>query len=197
MFTIRVVSHAAPIRARSSNSGARRTKAALSEARSACAVMPLLGSHCCGSRLWLTAVAALVTACGALEPECLQPLERGSCDKLHGRFFYNATSRQCQEFFWLGCAENANNFENREDCEKECQHGPGRRNAICYRRPRRGNCKAIHRRWFFNYRTLMCDRFLWGGCDTNGNNFHNRRDCRVACSLDSPVPESDRLDSGM
>ncbi|KAH6940101.1 hypothetical protein HPB50_024758 [Hyalomma asiaticum] len=63
-----------------------------------------------------------VAACGTLEPECLQPLERGSCDKLHGRFFYNATSRQCQEFFWKGCAENANNFENREDCEKECQH---------------------------------------------------------------------------
>ncbi|KAG0413207.1 hypothetical protein HPB47_009651 [Ixodes persulcatus] len=67
--------------------------------------------------------------------------------------------------------------------------GPGRRNAVCYRRPRRGNCKAIHRRWFFNYRTLMCDRFLWGGCDTNGNNFNTRRDCRLACTPTTVVQD--------
>ncbi|XP_077553035.1 inter-alpha-trypsin inhibitor-like isoform X2 [Haemaphysalis longicornis] len=133
--------------------------------------------------IWAGAITTLSTAvvCSALEPECLHPLVRGSCGKLYGRFFFNASARQCQEFFWLGCTENANNFENREDCEKECLHEPGSRSPICYRRPRRGNCKAIHRRWFFNYRTLMCDRFLWGGCDTNGNNFHTRRLCRLAC----------------
>lgn len=127
-----------------------------------------------------------------MEPECLQPLDVGTCLKLRGRFFYNVTAGECQQFLWHGCSENANNFENREDCEKECQQTEEplprpkddvpHRSPICYRRPRRGNCKAIHRRWYFNYRTLMCDRFLWGGCDTNGNNFNTRRDCRLACS---------------
>ncbi|CAN7996490.1 unnamed protein product [Ixodes hexagonus] len=135
-----------------------------------------------------------------MEPECLQPLDEGSCAKLRGRFFYNVSVAQCQEFLWKGCTENANNFENREDCEKEClresydhaPHAPGQRSAVCYRRPRRGNCKAIHRRWFFNYRTLMCDRFLWGGCDTNGNNFNTRRDCRLACT-----PTAVQMDGGL
>jgi hypothetical protein len=44
-----------------------------------------------------------------------------------------------------------------------------------------GPCKAAIPRWYFDATTGTCDRFIWGGCGGNANNFDTRDACRAAC----------------
>ena len=36
------------------------------------------------------------------------------------RFFFNATSRKCEEFRFGGCEGNANRFDSEEECQDYC-----------------------------------------------------------------------------
>ncbi|RCN31619.1 Kunitz/Bovine pancreatic trypsin inhibitor domain protein [Ancylostoma caninum] len=45
----------------------------------------------------------------------------------------------------------------------------------------RGKCKASHQRYAYNSEKRKCERFRWGGCDANGNNFRNMAECRRTC----------------
>lgn len=40
-------------------------------------------------------------------------------------------------------------------------------------------CFANFERWHFNSATGRCDRFIYGGCDGNANNFFTLRDCQL------------------
>ncbi|XP_062598219.1 papilin-like [Saccostrea cucullata] len=44
-----------------------------------------------------------------------------------------------------------------------------------------GRCRAAFRRWWFNTRTNRCERFIYGGCRGNENNFESRRECERRC----------------
>uniref|UniRef100_A0A5F8G2V9 BPTI/Kunitz inhibitor domain-containing protein n=1 Tax=Monodelphis domestica TaxID=13616 RepID=A0A5F8G2V9_MONDO len=54
-------------------------------------------------------------------PLCLLPPERGNCDSLNLRYFYNSTSRLCEAFIYSGCNGNGNNFDTVECCLKTCR----------------------------------------------------------------------------
>ncbi|XP_077521205.1 kunitz-type serine protease inhibitor bitisilin-3-like [Amblyomma americanum] len=53
-------------------------------------------------------------------PICYLPKKRGPCNKDFPRFFYNAESQTCEQFFYGGCMGNANNFRNIQDCQRIC-----------------------------------------------------------------------------
>jgi hypothetical protein len=44
-----------------------------------------------------------------------------------------------------------------------------------------GPCEAIVPRWFHNAETGECERFIWGGCGGNANNFETREACERTC----------------
>lgn len=44
----------------------------------------------------------------------------GPCNGLFKRYFYNQTSKKCEEFFFGGCEGNANNFLTLQTCEEIC-----------------------------------------------------------------------------
>jgi hypothetical protein len=45
-----------------------------------------------------------------------------------------------------------------------------------------GRCKASLRRFWYNKATQRCQRFVFGGCGGNRNNFRTRRECNESCS---------------
>ncbi|XP_051549769.1 podocalyxin-like protein 2 isoform X1 [Myxocyprinus asiaticus] len=59
-----------------------------------------------------------------------------------------------------------------------------------------GPCRASFPRWYFNGVTKKCEKFLFGGCKENLNNFLSLEECAKAChtvsdfSVSSPKPPS-------
>ena len=51
---------------------------------------------------------------------CSLPPETGRCRASMKRFFFNATSRKCEEFRFGGCEGNANRFDSEEECQDYC-----------------------------------------------------------------------------
>ena len=44
-----------------------------------------------------------------------------------------------------------------------------------------GPCRARIPRWYFNYNTKRCERFIYGGCRGNKNNFTSLTSCQKKC----------------
>ncbi|KAK2186485.1 hypothetical protein NP493_198g00036 [Ridgeia piscesae] len=42
-------------------------------------------------------------------------------------------------------------------------------------------CAGFSLRWFFNTKTGRCERFLYGGCAGNANNFKTKEECHKTC----------------
>ncbi|CAL1571279.1 unnamed protein product [Knipowitschia caucasica] len=55
-----------------------------------------------------------------------------------------------------------------------------------------GMCKAAFRRWFFDSDSGSCQRFIFGGCDGNDNNFQSQEECEAACPLRAAVNEEEK-----
>ncbi|XP_042886782.1 kappaPI-actitoxin-Avd3b-like [Penaeus japonicus] len=44
-----------------------------------------------------------------------------------------------------------------------------------------GQCRAALKRFYYNQETQQCDRFLYGGCRGNSNNFKTLEECQQKC----------------
>lgn len=53
--------------------------------------------------------------------------------------------------------------------------------AICKLPMEKGECRASLLRWHYNIKSGRCERFSYGGCGGNENNFLSRNQCRIAC----------------
>ncbi|XP_038187244.2 kunitz-type protease inhibitor 3 [Arvicola amphibius] len=53
--------------------------------------------------------------------------------------------------------------------------------ALCKLPLERGECRATLLRWHYNIKSGKCERFSYGGCGGNENNFLSRNQCRLAC----------------
>ncbi|CAN7939866.1 unnamed protein product, partial [Ixodes pacificus] len=51
----------------------------------------------------------------------------------------------------------------------------------CRPAPVSGLCKAYFERWYFDVSAESCERFVYGGCGGNANNYKSQRECEVAC----------------
>ncbi|XP_068854421.1 LOW QUALITY PROTEIN: kunitz-type protease inhibitor 2 [Aphelocoma coerulescens] len=72
------------------------------------------------------------------------------------------------------------------------QPGPAALAAQCRLPALTGRCRASIPRWFFNASAGSCERFVFGGCGGNGNNFGSERECRARCGAapGEPAPSS-------
>jgi len=119
--------------------------------------------------------------------KCLKPFEVGPCRARLQKWYYDRRSRSCTTFFWGGCKGNKNRFETKEQCNRVCrvqststtsQTNSGPR---CQQPKKIGHCRAAFPRYFFNSATKKCERFTYGGCGGNANNFRSETACRNAC----------------
>ena len=49
-----------------------------------------------------------------------------------------------------------------------------------------GPCDDYGAVWYFEFNSRTCRRFLYGGCDGNGNKFDSREDCENRCLHPGP-----------
>ncbi|RWS02762.1 tissue factor pathway inhibitor 2-like isoform X4 [Dinothrombium tinctorium] len=57
----------------------------------------------------------------------------------------------------------------------------GEDSEICSQKPDRGGCRSVLIRWFYNTSSQKCERFVYGGCTGNKNNFVSERLCTRKC----------------
>merc|ERR1711990_904773 len=71
--------------------------------------------------------------------------------------------------------------------QKEDRYG----DKDCYQPAVTGLCMAAIRRWFYNHKSGRCEKFTYGGCGGNGNNFQTEESCKRTCGnkKDSSQPE--------
>ncbi|XP_064464179.1 carboxypeptidase inhibitor SmCI-like [Ornithodoros turicata] len=110
---------------------------------------------------------------------CELPKEQGMCDDFVIRFYYDLQDRNCESFVYSGCQGNENNFETFEMCDATC----GRKSTIdiCHLSPDKGPCKGYFQMFYFDPETKSCKKFIYGGCQGNGNNFETKDECIIAC----------------
>ncbi|XP_040977652.1 putative Kunitz-type serine protease inhibitor isoform X2 [Aquila chrysaetos chrysaetos] len=111
------------------------------------------------------------------------------------QWWFNITGGSCQSFVFGGCKGNANFLMERE-CRESCVLGGGKlqRNlSIALSRPKptpptmvTGPCCASFLRWYYSPANRTCQRFIYGGCQGNKNNYQHEEECLKRCS---PKPE--------
>jgi len=111
---------------------------------------------------------------------CDQPAETGVCRGLFPRYFFNKATGQCEKFIYGGCGGNENNFETKEQCANQC--GARADANLCALPAETGRCKAYIPRYYFDQSTGTCERFIFGGCGGNGNNFKTLEECHNVCA---------------
>ncbi|CAM5093713.1 unnamed protein product [Eretmochelys imbricata] len=118
---------------------------------------------------------------------CLLPPKEGPCRALIPRWYYDRYTQTCQEFTYGGCQGNANNFRSLESCEKSCwMIRRSAQNMQAGAAP--GPCRGYLRRYFFNLSSMKCEKFIYGGCYGNDNNFRDEDSCVDYCLPEKTGP---------
>uniref|UniRef100_A0A8D2KZ61 Tissue factor pathway inhibitor n=1 Tax=Varanus komodoensis TaxID=61221 RepID=A0A8D2KZ61_VARKO len=178
--------------------------------RGFCTVRPSF----CTTRLCIPSPLRQAPSAQDTEHICDLPVDPGHCKAYIVRYYYNRATNRCQKFIYGGCKGNGNNFKTLEQCQKTCEReaAPARFKTALQREPPDvcrlprdpGPCKAFRTRTFYNVTSKACERFQYGGCGGNKNNFVNPELCLRTCqrpgggdtlttrSTGSPIPQSTR-----
>ncbi|RUS81901.1 hypothetical protein EGW08_010328, partial [Elysia chlorotica] len=79
-----------------------------------------------------TSIALTGACCSRSYNTSIQAVQNSSsCDSEEQRWFYNQRTRRCEQFTYLGCRGNANNFRSIDECQSRCVKG-----SCCSRRPK-------------------------------------------------------------
>ena len=142
---------------------------------------PFIYGGCGGNENRFDSVNECRKACDV--NKCSLPQEQGMCLAWIPRYFFNATSQRCEFFVYGGCDGNENNFETMDSCIGECSSRDVYKiNETCLAEKVEGkSCKASIERYYFNKETFRCEKFNYGGCDGNENNFETALACESKC----------------
>ncbi|XP_037498262.1 actinia tenebrosa protease inhibitors [Rhipicephalus sanguineus] len=134
-------------------------------------------------KLWLGGIFVFVTIEKLdARTQCFMKFEPGPCRASIPKWFYNHTAHECQLFIFGGCGGNQNNFATKEKCQQLCQGNEKLPpSQVCSQNKRVGSCRAAFPRWYFDKAKGKCQRFTYGGCGGNQNNFYTESDCEDFC----------------
>ncbi|KAF8774025.1 Kunitz-type serine protease inhibitor 6 like protein [Argiope bruennichi] len=128
-----------------------------------------------------------------------KPIPSFQCLKKNGLF---ANPDDCRTFFQctnfkpnlMSCHSGLHFNDKTERCEKPCDAYCDKKlsceckwptcglDDLCFLPPEVGPCRAGFYNYHFNRRTGQCEKFLYGGCRGNKNNFDTKEKCEKACS---------------
>ncbi|NWT72400.1 TFPI1 inhibitor, partial [Prunella himalayana] len=124
---------------------------------------------------------------------CAMKADDGPCKAIHLRYFFNIKSRKCEVFEYGGCHGNENNFLTLEECQEKCvpkgQYPFSHLHTnfsfaspdFCFHAQEPGVCRGYFTRYFYNKETKLCEKFKYGGCLGNQNNFRSLEECQTTC----------------
>ncbi|KAM8806597.1 tissue factor pathway inhibitor [Eudromia elegans] len=127
---------------------------------------------------------------------CALKADEGPCKAIHMRYYFNLQSRECEIFEYGGCYGNENNFLTLEECQETCvvTEFPVKRTLgkfkkekpnFCFHEKDPGICRGYFSRYFYNKETKICEKFKYGGCLGNQNNFKSLEECQATCQSSS------------
>lgn len=127
-----------------------------------------------------------------LSPFCALKMDDGPCKANMPRYFFNILTQQCEEFIYGGCGGNQNRFDTIDECKEQCTEDyPSAKRAkktllqgrpdFCFLGEDVGLCRGFIPRYFYNHQTKHCEKFVYGGCLGNLNNFKTKEDCKNTC----------------
>ncbi|CAG5131352.1 unnamed protein product, partial [Candidula unifasciata] len=93
----------------------------------------------------------------------------GACTALLYHYYYNPDTSACETFIYGGCGGNKNNFQAEEKCLLTSDY--------CSLKPNTGPCEAIFNNFYYDADTSTCEKFVYGGCSGNKNNFQTIQEC--------------------
>ncbi|KAM4836238.1 tissue factor pathway inhibitor isoform 2-T2 [Thomomys bottae] len=121
---------------------------------------------------------------------CALKVDDGPCKALMRKFFFNIFTQQCEEFIYGGCEGNQNRFDSLEECKENCIADYAKNTAknlqegkpfFCFLEEDPGICRGYITRYFYNNQSEQCERFKYGGCLGNRNNFETLEECKSTC----------------
>ncbi|XP_040083712.1 tissue factor pathway inhibitor [Oryx dammah] len=124
---------------------------------------------------------------------CAMRVDDGPCKAMIKRFFFNIHTQQCEEFIYGGCEGNQNRFETLEECKQKCTRDypmnitktkitlQKEKPDFCFLEEDVGICRGYITRYFYNKESKQCERFTYGGCLGNLNNFESLEECKNTC----------------
>lgn len=119
---------------------------------------------------------------------CAFKADDGPCKAMLKRFFFNVHTQHCEEFVYGGCEGNQNRFESLEECQEKCASDYPKKTALqkekpdfCFLEEDAGICRGYITRYFYNNQSQRCERFKYGGCLGNLNNFESLEECQNTC----------------
>ncbi|XP_015589222.1 papilin isoform X3 [Cephus cinctus] len=134
--------------------------------------------------------AACEQRCPVREQDtCLLPALLGECHNYTQRWYYDFYEQRCRQFYYGGCGGNGNNFADEHDCINRCETristpAPSAiqfKTEYCFLPDDHGPCAENTTKWFYDSRDGTCKIFMYGGCQSNGNNFNTREECDYRC----------------
>ena len=112
---------------------------------------------------------------------CHEDKVTGPCKGYFPRFYYDEETGLCKKFIYGGCEGNNNNFKTFDECQNVCQASLQRRPKSCYEDKVVGPCRAKILRFYYDDKSGKCQRFFYGGCLGNKNNFRTDLECQKTC----------------